>query len=93
VRADQRTLRTPSAVIRLEDSPDTWWRDRLHSPSRPAVVTDRLWRQLLEMAAVCRHRRTGLPDWLYPMAAETLPPGEADTVRPADPEPPPPDIC
>jgi hypothetical protein len=90
VRADPRVFRIPSAVRRLEDSPATWWRARLHSPSRLAVVSAGLWRQLAEMAAVCRHRRTGLPDWLGPMAAETLPP-EADTVRPADAGPPPPD--
>jgi hypothetical protein len=44
------------------------------------------------MAAVCRHRQAGAPDRLSPAAAETLPPGEEDTVCPADLDLQPPDI-
>jgi hypothetical protein len=92
VRAHSGIPWTPSAVRRLEDTPVTRWRARLRSPSRRAAVSDRLWRQLAELAAVCRHRQAGAPDRLSPAAAETLPPGEEDTVRPADLDLQPPDI-
>ena len=79
-------LRTPLAVLRLDAAPADWRRVRLRSPSRPPVVSVGLWRELVGLAAVGRHRRAGRPAWAEAAAADTVPPGEPDTVPPPPPK-------
>jgi hypothetical protein len=88
MRAGSRLPRTSRAVSRLEDSPAAAWRTRLRSPTRPPEVSDSLWHELTELAAVDRHRRTGRPDWAAAAAADTVAPGVSDTAPPGEPNGP-----
>ncbi len=73
---------TPLADVRLDDAPRNRWLTRLCSPTRRQAVSARLWRELLDPAAVCLHRRTARPDWDRPAAEDTVPPGASDTLPP-----------
>jgi hypothetical protein len=64
----------------MEASPGNWRRARLRSPTRPPAVSDLLWRQLTELAAVCQDRRDARTGSCGVGKADTIPPGVSDTI-------------